>query len=155
MVPYAEALLIVAHHFPTVLEVTPELERQEMLAARLGAVDMASATGEDFLFAWWKSRTPCAFLHPVTKECRVYEHRPTACRGHGVIDQPPELCAIRADSLAHGQTLPIVNEIPHGKAFEMSMMAAYAATVETVGGAVMGLLHTMVNQAVIAVRRHG
>lgn len=151
IIPYAEALLIVAKHLTVVREVRRELERQEMLAARLGAVDWDSASSPDFLFSWWRTRTPCAFLDPVTRDCRVYDDRPTVCRHYGVIDDKPEWCAIRVDSLEQARTLPIVNEIPRGQAWQIAMLGGATATVETCGGNVSGLLPTMVNHALMQV----
>lgn len=46
----------------------------------------------------------CVFLGP-TGDCRVYEHRPSACRKY-FVRSAPEICAIRSDS-ANARTVEV------------------------------------------------
>lgn len=148
VISYAEAVLIVERFPGVVHEVKPELERQEMLAARLGAHDLPTALSEDYAFAWWKSRTPCAFLDPETRACRVYEARPLVCRNHAVMDQDPALCGLRADSIAQAvETLPEVLRPTDGAAYDRVFATARTITRDLLGGVVLGVLPTLVNHA--------
>ena len=55
--------------------------------------------GEPTLAAYRAERAPCPLLDG-RGVCRVYEARPLACRGHGVIDETPDACKVRGERAA-------------------------------------------------------
>jgi len=41
-------------------------------------------------YAYLEAKRPCAFLDQESGDCRVYEHRPTACRTYYVVSDPSQ-----------------------------------------------------------------
>jgi Fe-S-cluster containining protein len=94
-----EVEYIVARYPALVQKAVAELRQQEARMVELGVHLMreAGVQRQIFLDRWYKQRIPCVFLDRETKECRVYEARPYACRSHFAITQPAEVCDSRPD----------------------------------------------------------
>jgi len=97
-----EAEYIVQRYPRVVAEVAPELMRQEDEMQRSGVEDLRilaegpeAIAKQKFLDRWFAKRIPCAFLDPLTKECRVYDARPIACRSHYAVQPNPKDCDVR------------------------------------------------------------
>lgn len=82
IISLAEGLLLADH-----VERLPS-EAQELVIDRLRATAAGLHTTARGYFT---PRSQCAFLDPVSGDCRVYEIRPTTCRVHYVVS-PVELC---------------------------------------------------------------
>lgn len=46
---------------------------------------------------YFQAKLACPLLNRSTGECRIYDERPVACRGHYVVDETPDACAERAN----------------------------------------------------------
>jgi Fe-S-cluster containining protein len=45
---------------------------------------------------YFQAKLACPLLNRASGECRIYDERPVACRGHYVVDETPDACAERA-----------------------------------------------------------
>lgn len=114
-----EAEYIVARYPALAHAAAPELRRQEARMSELGLADMGlglqgpeAERRQHFLDRWYAQRVPCAFLDPATKECRIYDARPYACRAHFAITQPASICDARPDpDKPNGYDVPMMSAL--------------------------------------------
>ena len=64
--------------------------------SRARAEGVETFSSEPDIKAYFRAKLACPLLNQATNECRVYDDRPVACRGHYVVDEAPEACASRA-----------------------------------------------------------
>jgi Fe-S-cluster containining protein len=143
-----EAHALVMTHRDVVRDVRDELERQEILCKKAGltkeVLDIFDhSTGpvrQVYNDHWWNLRQPCAFLDRETKTCRVYSHRPLACRSHLVVDTDPAQCELRP---LPGETA-IVQGFNPPRAYDRVLRGIYEVQEELYGRPVIGTLQKMV-----------
>jgi len=99
---------------------------------------------------WFESATPCAFLDPETKDCRVYDVRPMACRMYYVIS-PPENCWPGAKDTNVKSTNGAPAVVVHRKAATELLKAARKRIPQLPAFLGIGPLPTMVTLAMSAI----
>lgn len=147
-ITFVEAKAIVLNHPEVVHKVTGELMRQEELCRTAGLTRRVldifdKTTGEErqaFNDRWWNLHTPCAFVDPETKACRVYENRPLACRSHLVVDTDPAACAARPPP---GE-VALVQGFNPPRAYDAALLGIYQDSQTLFGGPMIGTLPIMV-----------
>jgi Fe-S-cluster containining protein len=101
-----EADVVVDHvrRLPQTEQVAIRRAAKDWLAAmRRADIDLFEISPDVAGYA--RAHAACPLLNTQTHECRVYDSRPLACRGHFLANANPSLCASRADH----PTIPAIN----------------------------------------------
>jgi Fe-S-cluster containining protein len=96
------------------LDEDPALRRDAaaITAALRAQLSFISGLDASKPYGYLAAKIPCAFLDPETKDCRVYEHRPTACRTYYVVSDPEQCSPDRPGAeVAYVDAGPVVDEL--------------------------------------------
>lgn len=98
-------IAIVSHlEMPPIIERLRRMDFAELQTVAIAVEDWAQrarAAGVDQMSAepnaqvYFRAKLACPLLNQETSDCRIYENRPVACRGHYVFNVTPEHCANR------------------------------------------------------------
>lgn len=100
-------IAIVCHlEMPPIIEQLRKMDPIELHVVALATEEWIKRTkaaginpfnSEPDVTTYFQAKLACPLLNLATGECRVYDARPVACRGHYVVDETPEACAARAE----------------------------------------------------------
>jgi len=143
-VSLSEAAMIVDKCRSVALLVKDKLERNNQAITKLGSVrtdDPASLREQldDIARRYWALQLPCAFLAD-DGTCRIYAHRPLACRAYYSMDDPAACYDLNTDRHVRGLNLEEEEALARG-----AMMHAERSLMREGSPVLLSPLSTMVS----------